>query len=255
MFSHVLGKVGGGSWTGCLLCHPEAMQQRGTLTVTIEGRTRTFALTERPYRIGREEGSEIPLRPAWVSRRQASVQVRADGALVMNLSRQVMRATSDVLNATVERGGTAWATLGETLNLAWPDLPHPLTCTLAVWSPAMARTADELPRRRRPLPWGLGAGTVLPASPGRSTSPLQDHRMAVLFQHLLLHEDRPTALYETAAAELGITVGALKQSVRRIMVQVNADRDQPLTDIDALGRYLVASRMLTMSDLEPPGGA
>lgn len=237
------------------VCHPEAMQQRGTLKVTLGGRTVPFALTQRTYRIGREEGSEILLTPGWVSRRQASIQVRADGALVMNLSRHVMRATSDVLDATVGSGGAVWVTMGETLNLAWPDLPHPLTCTLAVWSPAMARTADELTRVRRPLPWGQGAGTLLPAPPRLTTSPLLCHRMAVLFRHLLLHEDRPASLYEAAAAELGITVGALKQSVRRLMVQANARRGQPLADVDALGRYLVVSRTLTVSDLEPPDGA
>jgi hypothetical protein len=231
------------------------MQQWGTLKVTLKDRTEPFPLTARTYRIGREEGSEVLLTPSWVSRRQASIQVRADGALVINLSRQVMRATSDVMDATAGRGGRVLVALGETVTVAWPDLPQPLTVTLAVWSPDMTRTADEFTRGRRQPPLGLGANTVLPTPMRLTTSPVLCHKMAVLFRHLLLHEDRPTSLYETAAAELGITVGALKQSVRRLIVQINADRGQPLADVDALGRHLVVSRTITVSDLDRPDPA
>ncbi|MCC2593786.1 hypothetical protein LKO27_10250 [Tessaracoccus sp. OS52] len=216
----------------------------GTLKILVEDQVLQRTLTAPRYRLGREHGSEIYLEPGWVSRRQASIARHPSGAILTNLARYKMRVTSDALDSTVYRGGAVLISRGDTAEAAWPGMPDRLTALLAVSLPEGVK---------RLLPRGKGAGTLRP-SPSwiEDASPVVRYRMAVLFRHLLCGGERPSALYEAAAAELGVSVGVLKQTVHRLRVQA-ARSDHALVDVDALGRYLVDSRSLTKNDLDLPG--
>lgn len=222
------------------------MQPWGTLRVVLEDQILTRGLTAAKYRLGREEGAEMHLAQGWVSRRQASIARYPGGALVTNLSSYKMRVTSKVLDSTAGRGGAVGIGVGDTVELAWPGMPHPLTASLTLPWPA-GITGHHLPK-------GKGAGTLLPSPYWiLDAKPEVRNRMAVLFRHLLCGEERPSKLYETAADELGVSPEALKQTVHRLRVQASR-RGQQFADVDALGRYLVESQLLTKADLDRSGG-
>lgn len=185
--------------------------------------------------VGRSEGSCVPLDEEWVSRTQLNIQRQSDGWVVTNGYRTRMRASSSSVEAMVAPGGSLLVHPGEPLELSWPELPHNLTMTLT----SFGRRRQLGGQRPRP-----GHGTLLPFSRQKGRlSRLQfwrhRERLAILFRHLLLGQPRPSNLYTEAAQRSGVSEATLRQLVRRLLLDINDGRAQPLQGVDALGHYLV----------------
>jgi len=236
-------------------------QVRSQLTVSVD-REVVGKAHPRPGRhvLGRDPKSCVPLRFAWVSWVQAFIAADDLGWVVTNGYRTRLTAASALVEAVVMPGGSMWVSPGEELRLTWPELPHELVVTIKLPRPSL-----HVPQQERAT--GQAHGTRI--APRRTESYLDRvtrRRMAVLFRHLLLDEERPTNLYRTAAVALGYHeddkdelakgVNLLKQAVDRLVKQLNRDRSVELSGVDALGHFLVfTSGALNPDDLERSAGA
>lgn len=199
--------------------------------------------------VGRHPDSCVPLSCPWVSWVQLALQDTEYGWLVTNGYRTRMRATSTEIDAIVTPGGSVWIRHGTSMRLTWPELPRELIITLLTPRPKLPmQQVEKLPRgtvtTRMP--------TLMPALSDQQVR----HRMAVLFRHLLLDEDRPENLYRSAAERLAFDdpdkgTNLLKQAANRLIHQLNRERSVGLEGVDSLGHYLVfTSGALSPDDLE-----
>lgn len=198
--------------------------------------------------MGRHPDSCIPLSYPWVSWVQLALQSGEYGWLATNGYRTRMRATSPDINAVVAPGASVWIRPGAYMQLTWPELPQELIVSVMTRRPKLPvlERVEELPR-----------GDVMTRMPVPSLSDQQiRHRLAVLFRHLLLDEERPENLYRSAAEELGLDyldkgANLLKQTANRLIQQLNRERSVGLEGVDALGHYLVfTSSALSPDDIE-----
>lgn len=253
-------------------------QANSLLTVSVD-RELVGAAHPRPgsHVLGRDPRSCVPLKFGWVSRVQLSIVAGDLGWVVTNGYRTRLAATSPLIDAVVMPGGSVWVGPGDVMQLTWPELPHELVVTIELPRPSLhvphdKQAAGSASGRVGTLvvPVGTQSAPVPRRTEGYLVRRLSDQvmrrRMAVLFRHLLLDEERPKNLYRTAAEALGYNaadqkelakgVNLLKQAVDRLIRQLNRDRSVGLSGVDALGHFLVfTSGALNPDDLERSAGA
>lgn len=229
--------------------------------------------------VGRNPASCVVLDELWISRVQATIDVFPMGWVVTNGYRTRMRAESTQLSAEVRQGGSTWVPAGGDMRLWWPELRHELLLHVEP-----GRTGDRLPKpfTGRAAPIIARQQTRASFDRRRKGDALQHHlrayirngplsesdtdkgdqlseenevlfqreRLAVLFRHEILGTPRPTKLYQTAAAALGVSEASLKQLVSRTLSRLNRGRPIQLIGVDSLGHYLVhTSSQLSADDL------
>ncbi len=208
--------------------------------------------------LGRRDRNGLELLSEWAPRDLALLTPVAEGWLVTNQHRGLMRVDTDWVpsgHVDLLTGGIGVVQRGET-KVSWPQLDKPLSLTITVRTRRMddARIPYAVDSRIEGQsghgPSGAGTGSYL----GLQDAPLSTalrYRLAVLFRHLLEGEPEPMHLLKRRAEFLGVSEDELADSAHRYRRRLNAVRGTDLDDLDVLGPYLVEAGLLTRDDLDP----
>lgn len=203
--------------------------------------------------VGRAPSSGLRLPRSWVPRGLCRLVPTGLGWLVQVGPRARARVQNDFVGDHVfDRLALVALQPGKSV-ITFPELDDLCQLGIRIVEPALENEANglapALELRDRPDKDERARGTIYAVRRVAMTR-TQRQRAAVTFRHLLCGEPAPKNLTQTAAAALGISEQALKNSLGDLRDKVNEERWLNLSTYEQLGHYLChLSRNLQCSDL------